>query len=377
MTRGHYSIFRVLFGAYLLVHFVQLAPWAAEVFSNRGVLPRGGVSPLLHFPNLLACCDSPAFITGMIAVAAGLSVAFLAGYRDRAAALGLWYVWACLLGRNPLIANPSLPYVGWMLLAHACVPSRRGLPREVWRAVWILLAAGYSYSGCTKLLSPSWQDGTAILKMVSNPLGRAGAAHALLLSLPPVVFKLAAWAALSLELLFAPLALQRRLRPWLWSALLAMHLSLIVLVDFADLSLGMVLIHLFTFDPAWIRPRRGVPGTVLFDGGCGFCHGFVRFVLDEEPPGVGFLFAPLAGEETLEVLTADGRRLQRSAAVLHILDHLGGVWRLLAAAGRLAPLWMADGIYSAVARFRRRLAPAQAGSCPLPEGKGGGRARSV
>jgi hypothetical protein len=29
---------------------------------------------------------------------------------------------------------------------------------------------------------------------------------------------------------------------------LAMHVGLIVLIDFADLSLGMVMLHLFTFD---------------------------------------------------------------------------------------------------------------------------------
>jgi hypothetical protein len=38
-----------------------------------------------------------------------------------------------------------------------------------------------------------------------------------------------------------------------------MHLSLIALIDFADLSLGMVLIHLFTFDPGWVTP---LPKTV-------------------------------------------------------------------------------------------------------------------
>ena len=77
--------------------------------------------------------------------------------------------------------------------------------------------------------------------------------------------------ARSLEQLIAPLSLVRRLRPWLWTLLLAMHLVLIVLVDFADLSLGMVMLHLFTFDPAWIRPRgSGAPGTIYYDGGCGF-----------------------------------------------------------------------------------------------------------
>ena len=66
-TGGQYSLVRAVFGAYLLVHFVQLAPWAAELFSNRGLLPDGRDSPLLHlFPNIFALWDSPAFVTAIV-----------------------------------------------------------------------------------------------------------------------------------------------------------------------------------------------------------------------------------------------------------------------------------------------------------------------
>ena len=49
-TGGQYSIYRVLFGAYLLAHFVLLSPlfgWGTEVFSGRGVLRLDR-----HDPNL-------------------------------------------------------------------------------------------------------------------------------------------------------------------------------------------------------------------------------------------------------------------------------------------------------------------------------------
>jgi hypothetical protein len=73
-----------------------------------------------------------------------------------------------------------------------------------------------------------------------------------ILGLPDGVLSVGTWATLAFELLFAPLALSRRLRPWIWMLGLAMHLGLMVLIDFADLSLGMVMLHLFTFDPAWL-----------------------------------------------------------------------------------------------------------------------------
>lgn len=382
-TGGQYAVFRAVFGAYLFVHFAQLAPWAAEVFSSAGLLPEASASPILgFFPNILAIQDSPAFVTWFTALGAGLSLLLAFGLHDRWAAAGAWYIWACLLGRNPLISNPSIPYVGWLLLAHACLPRagfggwiREGRAQGLvpWRmapplfaAAWVLMALGYSYSGWTKLLSPSWQDGTALLDMVANPLGRRGPMHEVVESLPAIVFKSAAWGALGLELLFAPLSLLRRLRPWLWGALLAMHLLLIVLVDFADLSLGMVMLHLFTFDPAWIRPgRRGAPGTVSYDGECGFCHGFVRFVLAEEPAGEGFRFAPLAAGGTIEVRTGEGVLLTRSDAVLHVLCRLGGIWRIAAGIGRLMPRSIRDSLYTIFARLRRRLFRRPAQTCPL------------
>lgn len=43
---GQYSLFRALLGLYLLVHFADLVPWGAELFSRRGVLPDASVSPL-------------------------------------------------------------------------------------------------------------------------------------------------------------------------------------------------------------------------------------------------------------------------------------------------------------------------------------------
>src|SRR4029079_5696962 len=176
-TGGQYSLVRFVFGTYLFVHFVQLAPWAAELFSDLGVLPDGRASPLLYlFPNVLAVWDGPAFVTALVVAAAGLSILFAVGYCDRVASVFVWCVWACLHGRMPLISNPGLPYVGWLLLAHACLPpapygsvAARGrvdpggdwhMPPCIFLVAWIVMSLGYTYSGLMKLNSPSWLDGS-------------------------------------------------------------------------------------------------------------------------------------------------------------------------------------------------------------------------
>lgn len=395
-TGGQYSLYRFIFGAYLFIHFTMLLPWGVEIFSNQGVMA-GSASPVLKiFPNMFILCDSPVFVTGVLSVAVGLSVMLAAGYRDRLAAVGLWYIWACLFGRQPLIANPGLPYVGLLLLVHACLPSapygsvgaRKRvdpgggwfLPQNIFIVVWILMALGYSYSGYTKLVSPSWVDGSAIERVLNNPLARPGIGRELMLLLPSVVLKFMTWGAIGLELLYAPLSMVRRLRPWIWGLMLSMHLGLIFLIDFADLSFGMVVLHLFTFDPAWIRPRMAKSkDLVFFDGQCGLCHGAIRFLLAEDrADGGSFRFAPLEGDtakdalksvtnlpDSIVVQRADGSVLTRSTAVLYLMQRLGGAWHVLAFFGGFIPRSLRDLVYDGVARVRRHLFAKPSDACPL------------
>jgi len=270
VTLASYEVFRAALGAYLLLHFAALVPWGRELFSRAGMLPDAAASPLAAlFPNVLAVADSPAAVGALLGVSLVASVCLAAGWRDRLAALVLCYALACLVGRNPLIANPSLPYVGWLLLAHALVgPGRAArragawrLPAPVFACAWLVMAAGYSYSGLCKLGSPAWLDGGALAAVLENPLARPTPLREALLALPAPPLRAATWGALALELGFLPLALVARLRPWLWLAMVGMHLSLLALIDFADLTAGMLLLHLYTLDPAWLhRVRAALAG---------------------------------------------------------------------------------------------------------------------
>jgi predicted DCC family thiol-disulfide oxidoreductase YuxK len=255
------------------------------------------------------------------------------------------------------------------------------MPAFVFGLAWALMAVGYSYSGYTKLVSVSWLDGSALFRVLQNPLARPTFLRTLVLGMPFALLQLGTWGALALELGFAPLALIRKLRPWIWLAMVGLHCSLVLLVNFADLTAGMLLLHLFTFNPQWIRPKSAADAEMLFyDGHCGLCHRAVRFVIAEDRSGQAFRFSPLQGElfpttvaalehkllpDSMVLRTADGALLCRSAAVIHVLTRLGGIWRLFAGAGSLIPERVRDMLYDAIARVRHRLFTNPAEVCPI------------
>jgi predicted DCC family thiol-disulfide oxidoreductase YuxK len=397
-TGGQYSLFRILLGCYLLQHLAFLLPWGAEVFSSRGMVPDGAASPLIHvFPNVLAAVDSPTIVAALIIAGMVLTLLLVIGWRDRWAALGIWYVLACLVGRNPLASNPALAFVGWILLAHAFLPiapygsyAARGrtdpdggwtLPREIFTAGWILLALAYSHTGYMKVLSRSWVDGSAIARALESPLARPTFLRAWLSALPVPVLQCATWGTMALALGFAPLALVHRVRPFLWTSMLVLQLGLLAILDVPDFVAGMIFVHLWTFDPAWVPARRlAAPDTLFYDGHCGLCHGTVRFILAEERLRGAWLFAPLDSRaatnafsdeerrrlpDSVAVRTAGGRVLTRSRAVLYILASLGGYWRVAAAIGRAIPRALADVVYDAVAAIRYRVFGRTIDACPM------------
>lgn len=124
---------------------------------------------------------------------------------------------------------------------------------------------------------------------------------------------------------------------------------------------------------------RMQPEWIFYDGSCGFCHRWIRFVLRIDKREA-FRFAPRTGETfsslvspdiraalppSIVVLSTEGRVLTRSAAVLHILKRLGGPWRYLSVALSIVPAGARDLVYAGIARVRHRLFRSPEGVCPV------------
>jgi len=394
-----FSFFRICFGIYLTVHFIQLIPAGRELFSTMGTLPDASLGFTYKvFPNILSLFSSPSSVSLFLVTAVIFSISFTLGIYRKISALVLWYLFACLFNRNLFISNPSIPYVGWMLLACALIPKGEAslrntgsselkdwrFPKILYFGALFLLGWGYSLSGFHKLSSPSWVDGSAIWHLINNPLSRDTFLRNWMIVLGtslPVVYKIVTWGVLALELFSLPLLLWKKSRKWIWLVLVLMHLRIVSIVDFADLTFGMLLAHLFIFDAEWIpaRKRKNKKDLIVFfDGSCGVCNAFVNFVIQEDKNKV-FKFAPLQGStaqktidnlnkeslNTIYLKNENSELFQKSTAFLEICTDLGGFWRILSYL-KWTPKVFRDFIYDLFAKNRHRIIKTQNAACRIP-----------
>ena len=128
--------------------------------------------------------------------------------------------------------------------------------------------------------------------------------------------------------------------------------------------------------------RKSVAQTerIFYDGPCGLCQRFVRFVVQQDRTGAKFRFAPLHGPtfesvvpverraalpDSMVVFTSDNRLLIRSNGVIHVLRRLGGFWKFVAVAASIIPRPLRDAVYDFVTRIRHRVFGRVDNVCPL------------
>lgn len=383
--RYQFAFFRIIFGTYLLIHFLMLLSSAPEIWSSDGFISDVNLNMTYGvFPNILYLIDSPSSVTLFISVMALLSFFVTVGFYRRISSLILWYGWACLFHQNNLILNPGLPMVGWLLLALAIIPKGEGwgiekgntnwyMPPILYWGAWIIAGVAYTISGIDKAMAPSWQDGSAITHLLNNPLARDYYIRDFLLSTPEFFRQILTWFTLALEIFFGLLVIFSRTRMLAWFMIMAMHIGILMVVDFPDLTLGVMMLHLFAFDGRWFKVEKK-ERLILFDGVCGFCNKSLDLFmkLDEEKI---FKYTSLQGEhvKSLElekdidsiVLAEEGKLYYKSTAILKTLRALGGVW-VLTNIFYLIPRFLRDNIYDVIAKYRYNIF-GKMESCRMPK----------
>lgn len=366
---GQWSLVRILLAIYLVGHFA--------LHFDRS-------APLLTLQN------------GAVALGLVSSLGLMRGAQTRIMAALLIVVGGWLLTCGPVAPRPAagaflLPLVALLLAPPAPFGSiaARGRidPDGGWRLhpklftlLWLGLTALSLLSAVGKLQSTGWRELRSVSDVVSNSTAVIAPVRTALGAAPPWLLQSFSFFLLAAELLFGPLAFFRAARPFAWMALLLRHLVALPLAGLRDEHLAMASALLFLFDPAWLPPRRPARReTIYFDGTCGLCHRWVRFVLAEDREAL-FALSPLQGTtirseiydaerarlpDSVVVLDAERRILVKSSGVAHVGDRLGGYWRIGATLLRLIPRPLRDLGYDAVASVRRRLFAQPADSCPI------------
>jgi predicted DCC family thiol-disulfide oxidoreductase YuxK len=162
--------------------------------------------------------------------------------------------------------------------------------------------------------------------------------------------------------------------------LLVIQFGFLLLLNFADLTIGMLLFHLLTFDPGWLRAKQSPSiETLYYDSNCGLCHRTIRLLLAEDRL-VNFNFSPLQGPKFLSMkdnlqlqiipnsillIEKPGSVLTQSSAIIYLLKKLGGLWVLLGWLLWLIPRPLRDFGYQFMGKIIHKLFKAPEQVCPI------------
>ena len=187
-------------------------------------------------------------------------------------------------------------------------------------------------------------DGSAISLVLQNPLARDHFLNDFLLWLPPIFLMSLTWIILIIEILYLPAYFFPKLRPFFWLTMLLIQFGFLVFLNFADLTIPMLLIHALCFDRRWLPVKNLKEKTLLFyDGTCAFCNKVVMFGLSENTER-NIQFAPLYAEtytkinppkikdDSIIFMVDNGKKKEffyKSDAVIELLLSLGGFWLFL------------------------------------------------
>ena len=371
-TGGQYSALRFSFGALIGSYFLRL--FSLLLFQR---IPVSEVEPGLTL-NIYSFAGSTILFLVFTAVGFVFSVLIAIGYRDRQVGVVAAYLLICSIRRFTVQSVSVLDFSAWLLLLHYLTPPApygsvaalgRGDPDGGWKLPWYIRSIAWCFLSFLYF-------GIGLVTVLQLSLFQLPAADHDFLLITGIV-----------ELIFPLTILLKRLRIPFWFLLLILTPIQMLLMVQIGAMFSLVFVHLFVFDPRWIKPlakpgrAAESPGDelVFYDGECGLCHMFVRFVLAEDRQQI-FRFAPLqsgrfAAEiasrklteipDSVVVLQGDGELTFRSAGIVYVLKRLGGFWRIGGSIIGSFPRPLRDWGYDRIAAVRKKLFEKPVQVCPV------------
>lgn len=259
------SLFRIAFGALLLVDALWHLPLARTFYSDDGLLPRSAVADRI---SLLDYLPEPWMVTAFFLLWSAAALAVLLGYRTRPALVLLLIILISVHNRNPYIGSGADTLLRVLTFWAIWVPlddhdsiaaRRRSAPRGATfafpvRLLQMQFVLVYLATGILKLRSPFWQRGDALhdallLRTFALPPGDWLVTYA-----PLWLLRGLTWGTLLFELwfvvgVFLPWG-QPALRRWTLLAGVALHTAIGLTLAVPDFSLAMLCAYLLFVEPA-------------------------------------------------------------------------------------------------------------------------------
>lgn len=147
---------------------------------------------------------------------------------------------------NQLVYSPDIPYIHFLLFTVLLSKKDDLFFKDVFTPFSIVVYLSYSFSGFYKLMTPLWFNGNFLSAFLSqNHLVHPWAEF---IAVSPILLTFGTYIALYSEVLAALAIFNRVLRTVIWFGILGIHLSMLLLANIPEVSLGILAVHLFLLD---------------------------------------------------------------------------------------------------------------------------------
>ena len=370
MTTMPLEIARVGLGAALLVHYSMAIPYLFEFWSDAGFMPLSVAWPQRE-PwtfSLFIYFSAPWQLAAFHAFFLFSCAAFTVGWRTS------WVKWIVLIGkisydgRNPQLAYGVDMVLCALLLIMCFSPVGRAMSLDRVRAVraakrknlkatlppytspWagagirlmqIQMAVIFFYTGVSKIKWEEWRDGDAVwLVFITNDYY-----NSLILDLFARQYWLSnvvTYATIFIEVAYPFLIWQRRTRPYLLAAAVALHVQFAVFLALIHFSFVMIMGHISFVRPEWLQSlgawwkRKIGDMEMIYDGRCGFCvrsmawllafDGLRQIRIRDFRSNSSLVVSKARLEKALYLVLPDGRALPGFEAYRYVVLRVPGLW---------------------------------------------------
>ncbi len=157
------------------------------------------------------------------------------------------------------------------------------------RLIQLHLCMIYLFAGLSKLRGEPWWDGYAAAMILTTPEFSRFDLTWIAIDYPALV-SLATHATIVLEIGYAALIWNRKLRPWVLIAVAAMHVGIDLTLSLTEFALTMLAANIAFVSGTWLRSlasgREQPSGKVLYDGVCPRCRATMSLVCAADPDRV-------------------------------------------------------------------------------------------